>query len=671
MVQPLKIINDDPWLNPYAQVITTRNNKFIQLKKNIFKKHKSLSDFASGHHYYGLHKTDSGWVFREYAPNAISIVLIGDFNNWQVDDDYKMQRLNDGNWELILENGKIQEGDQFKLIISWEGGQGERLPSYCWYTKQDDTSKIFNAVVSFNNEFQWKHKSPAKNIKSPLIYEAHVGMASEEQKVGSYLEFCNNILPRIKKAGYNTIQLMAIQEHPYYGSFGYHVSNFFAASSRFGTPNELKTLIDTAHGMGMMVIMDLIHSHAVKNELEGLGKFDGSPDLYFHTNNRREHIAWDSLCFDYGKEKVIHFLLSNCRYWLEEFHFDGFRFDGVTSMLYYDHGLERSFNNYNAYYDGGEDEDAISYLSLANELIHEVNPHAITIAEEMSGMPGIAEKQNDGGLGFDYRLAMGMPDYWIKIIKEKKDEEWQISEMFHELTSKREHEKTISYAESHDQALVGDKTIIFRLIDKDMYWHMGKSSQNLTVDRGIALHKMIRLISFATNGGGYLNFMGNEFGHPEWIDFPRQGNNWSYKYARRQWSLTDNMDLKYHFLSDFDRAMLQLQKISDFLEDPWCSKISENSQDQVLIFRRGDLVFVFNFNPTQSFSDYGISTKAGRYNIILCTDNKKFGGFGNVDEDVIYLTERLGGTAGQDWLRVYIPSRSAIVFQKKKTASVI
>ncbi len=671
MLQPLKIIKDDPWLNPYTPVITSRNNKYLQVKKRLLNYHNSISDFASGHHYYGIHKTSSGWAFREYAPNATSIYLIGDFNNWQISSDYEMTRVHEGNWELELTDDKVHEGDKFKLIIMWPGGQGERLPSYCWYALQDDTTKLFDAVITQKNKFNWQHKSPAKEIKTPLIYEAHIGMATEEQKVGSYLEFCNNILPRIKDAGYNTVQLMAIQEHPYYGSFGYHVSNFFAASSRFGTPNDLKQLIDTAHSMGLMVIMDLIHSHAVKNELEGLGNFDGKPDIYFHTGNRREHIAWDSLCFDYGKEKVMHFLLSNCRFWLEEYHFDGFRFDGITSMLYYDHGLERSFNNYDAYYDGGEDEDAITYLSLANELIHDINPHAITIAEEMSGMPGIAEKQAGGGIGFDFRLAMGMPDYWIKIIKERKDEEWQISEMFHELTSRREHEKTISYAESHDQALVGDKTIIFRLIDQEMYWHMNKSARNLAIDRGLALHKMIRLISFATNGGGYLNFMGNEFGHPEWIDFPRQGNNWSYKYARRQWSLADNKELKYHFLGDFDRDMLQIQKNTKFLEHEWCNKISENSGDQVLAFSRGDLIFVFNFNPSKSFSDYGISTRAGRYNIILCTDSTKYGGFGNVDEQIIYLSERIGGTAGNDWLRIYIPSRSAIVFQKKKTASVV
>ena len=174
---------------------------------------------------------------------------------------------------------------------------------------------------------------------------------------------------------------MAIQEHPYYGSFGYHVSSFYAASSRFGTPDDLKHLIDDAHSMGIAVIMDIVHSHAVKNELEGLGRFDGSYNQYFYGDHRREHPAWDSLCFDYGKNEVLHFLLSNCKFWLEEYGFDGFRFDGVTSMLYYSHGLGQAFGSYDDYYNGGQDTNAITYLSLANEVIHTVNPNAITIAE--------------------------------------------------------------------------------------------------------------------------------------------------------------------------------------------------------------------------------------------------------------------------------------------------
>lgn len=492
-------------------------------------------------------------------------------------------------------------------------------------------------------------------------------MSSKEEKVSTYDEFREQVLPRIANDGYNCIQIMAIQEHPYYGSFGYHVSSFFAPSSRFGTPEALKRLIDEAHGMGIAVIMDLVHSHAVKNEVEGLGRFDGSVYQYFHAGGRREHPAWDSLCFDYGKPEVMHFLLSNCKYWLEEFHFDGFRFDGVTSMLYLSHGLGEDFNGYGAYYNLNQDGDAICYLTLANKLIHEVNKNAITIAEEMSGMPGLAYPIKGGGMGFDYRLAMGIPDFWIKMIKEVKDEDWHPGHILWELTNRRADEKTISYAESHDQALVGDKTIIFRLIDAEMYWHMQHGHTTYMVDRGIALHKMIRLITATTINGGYLNFMGNEFGHPEWIDFPREGNGWSYKYARRQWDLYDNEDLYYHELGVFDQAMIHLiSSIKKFNELPIYT-LWDKEGDQVVAYQRGEYVFVFNFNGQKSFTGYGILAEPGAYKVILNTDDKRYGGFGLADDSVVHFTQFDAEyeSYGKEWLQLYLPARSAVVLKKK------
>jgi 1,4-alpha-glucan branching enzyme len=665
------IVKNDPWLAPYSEIIYRRSLKALQKESELTGEIKSLSDFATGYLYFGLHQTLNGWVFREWAPNATDMYLIGEFNNWKEIQKYRMHPVDNGVWEIELQPGAMKHGDLFKISLYWNGGQGFRIPSYVKRVVQDENTKLFNAQVWDNLEpYKWKSPNVDAAGRPPLIYEAHVGMSTMEERTGTYNEFRELVLPRIKKAGYNTVQLMAIQEHPYYGSFGYHVSNFFAASSRFGTPEDLKRLIDEAHGMGLAVIMDIVHSHSVKNEIEGLGRFDGTPYQYFHDGARREHVAWDSLCFDYGKNEVVHFLLSNCKFWLDEYRFDGFRFDGVTSMLYYDHGLSRNFTNYGMYYDGMQDEDAIIYLSLATKLIKQVNPQAITIAEEMSGMPGLATTHENGGYGFDFRMAMGVPDYWIKIIKELPDEQWNVSSLYHELTSKRADEKTISYAESHDQALVGDKTIIFRLMDKEMYFSMSKLMPNIIVDRGIALHKMIRLVTAATGGGGYLNFMGNEFGHPEWIDFPRQGNNWSFKYARRQWNLVDDNLLKYHFLGDFDRDMIHLISESNLYVQQYCRLLADNQADQVLAFERGEFLFVFNFSPDRSYTDYGIRTDPGKYRIVLNTDNPAYGGNGNVDESLRYMAR---GELRQDapcYLLLYLPSRSAIVFKKNKTPRV-
>ena len=663
------LVQKDLYLEPFEDAIRGRHDH-AEWKKNQLTAggKKTLGSFACGHDYYGLHKLKRGWIFREWAPNATKIYLVGDFNQWTETDKFLAKRIDGrGNWELRLSEKAIKHGDLFKMHVYWDGGYGERIPAWATRVVQDEETKIFSAQVwNPKNSYEWKKKSFSPDKSPLLIYECHVGMAQDAEKVGTYAEFRDKILPRIKADGYNCIQKMAIQEHPYYGSFGYHVSSFFAPSSRFGTPEELKSLIDTAHQMGIAVIMDIVHSHAVKNEVEGLGNIAGDPYQYFYSGERREHPAWDSLCFDYGKDEVIHFLLSNCKYWLQEYHFDGFRFDGVTSMLYYSHGLGEAFCNYGDYYNGHEDDNAICYLTLANELIHEVNPKAITIAEEVSGMPGLAAKYKDGGMGFDYRMAMNIPDYWIKTIKEKRDEDWKPSSIFWEVKNRRPDEKTISYCESHDQALVGDKTIIFRLVDADMYWHFKKGDENNNVRRGIALHKMIRLVTSSTITGGYLNFMGNEFGHPEWIDFPREGNGWSHKYARRQWNLVDNKDLDYKYLGDFDKEMIATIKSERNFQNTKLQEIWHNDDDQILAYMRGDLLFVFNFNPNRSFTDYGFLVPTGSYDVVINTDNKQFGVFGFTYDTLTHLTnyDQLYVDQHKEWLKLYIPARSAVVLRK-------
>lgn len=663
------LVKNDAYLEPYEDAIRGRHDHYLwKLNQLTGNGRKSLTDFANGHEYYGLHKLSKGWVFREWAPNATEIYLVGDFNGWQETERYRAKRIEGtGNWELRLSEKAITHGDLYKMHVYWNGGRGERIPAWVRRVVQDEQTGIFSAQVwQPEHAYEWSKKKFKPNTSPLLIYECHIGMGQDAEKVGSYTEFKELVLPRIIDDGYNCIQIMAIQEHPYYGSFGYHVSSFFAASSRFGTPEELKSLIDEAHKHGVAVIMDIVHSHAVKNEVEGLGNLAGDPNQFFYPGERREHPAWDSLCFDYGKDEVIHFLLSNCKYWLEEFHFDGFRFDGVTSMLYYSHGLGEAFTNYGDYFNGHQDDNAICYLTLANKLIHEVNPKAITIAEEVSGMPGLAARIDDGGYGFDYRMAMNIPDFWIKTIKELSDENWKPSSIFWEVKNRRSDERTISYCESHDQALVGDKTIVFRLIDADMYWHFKKGDENGVAHRGIALHKMIRLVTAAAINGGYLNFMGNEFGHPEWIDFPREGNGWSYKYARRQWNLVDNKELDYHYLGDFDKQMLKVIKSEkDFIKTP-VQEIWHNDGDQVLAFMRGNLVFVFNFNPTTSFTDYGFLVPTGAYNVVLNSDASEFGGNNLADDSVTHLTnyDPLYVAERKEWLKLYIPARSAVVLRK-------
>ena len=657
----LKLVEEDKLLKPFAGIIEKRHQQVLAMEREFTYRTTRLSDSCNSYLYYGLHRTNEGWVFREWAPNATAIYLLGEFNDWRKHPDYVLTKVGDGNWEIKLPLGALVHEMLYRLLVEWNGGSGERLPSHVRRVIQDEYTKIYSAQVwDPLNPYQMRHERP-KRTDYPLIYEAHIGMSTEHRRVSTFTEFRLFVLPRIVDLGYNTIQLMAVQEHPYYGSFGYQVANFFAVSSRFGTPDELKALIDAAHSMGIRVIIDIVHSHAVNNEEEGLSRFDGSYDQYFYPGDRGYHPLWGSRCFDYGKHEVLNFLLSNCKYWLEEFRFDGYRFDGITSMLYWDHGINKDFTEYSLYYDGNQDESAITYLALANRVIHQVDPEAITIAEDMSGMPGVASPIEDGGMGFDYRMNMGTPDYWIKLLKEKRDEEWHVGDLFYELTNKREEEHTISYAESHDQALVGDKTIFFRLVDKAIYSSMGVFDKNVIIDRGMSLHKMIRLVTIGTAADGYLNFMGNEWGHPEWIDFPREGNGWSYDHARRLWSLVDDENLRFRFLNMFDKAMIQM--VNDTGVFHWRPEpLVRDNERQVLIFTRGDYLFVFNFNPEKSFPDYVFDAPSGKYTMVLNTDNKNFDGVGRIDEEVEHFTRYVSPGRGQ--LSLYVPARTGFVLRR-------
>ena len=657
----LKLVEEDKLLKPFAGIIEKRHQQVLAMEREFTYRTTRLSDSCNSYLYYGLHRTNEGWVFREWAPNATAIYLLGEFNDWRKHPDYALTKVGDGNWEIKLPLGALAHEMLYRLLVEWNGGSGERLPSHVRRVIQDEYTKIYSAQVwDPLNPYQMRHERP-KRTDYPLIYEAHIGMSTEHRRVSTFTEFRLFVLPRIVDLGYNTIQLMAVQEHPYYGSFGYQVANFFAVSSRFGTPDELKALIDAAHSMGIRVIMDIVHSHAVNNEEEGLSRFDGSYDQYFYPGERGYHPLWGSRCFDYGKHEVLNFLLSNCKYWLEEFRFDGYRFDGITSMLYWDHGINKDFTEYSLYYDGNQDESAITYLALANRVIHQVDPEAITIAEDMSGMPGVASPLEYGGMGFDYRMNMGTPDYWIKLLKEKRDEEWHVGDLFYELTNKREEERAISYAESHDQALVGDKTIFFRLVDKAIYTSMSVFDKSVIIDRGMSLHKMIRLVTIGTAADGYLNFMGNEWGHPEWIDFPREGNGWSYDHARRLWSLVDDENLRFRFLNVFDKSMIQM--VNDTCVFHWRPEpLVRDNERQVLIFTRGDYLFVFNFNPEKSFPDYVFDAPSGKYTMILNTDNRNFDGLGRIDEKIEHFTRYVSPGRGQ--LSLYIPARTGFVLKR-------
>ena len=657
-----KILQIDKNLLNYRDDIDLRVNNLNRKLSQLLAPGQSLADFANGHRYFGFHQTEEGWFYREWAPSAQELFLTGDFCGW---DRYRypMTRKENGVFELFLPGrDALQNGQRVRAIVIHDGRELERIPLYAQFVVQDQATIQWDAMIHVPEvPFRWTDAGfrPEKTL---YIYECHIGMAQEEPKIGTYIEFRDKILPRIKDLGYNTVQIMAIMEHPYYASFGYQVTNLFAASSRFGTPEELKSLIDTAHKMGIAVLLDVVHSHASCNTREGINEFDGTVWQFFHDGPKGDHQAWGTKCFNYDKNEVIHFLLSNLKFWQEEFHFDGFRFDGVTSMLYHNHGLGLNFAGYPDYFSMNTDTEAVTYLQLANLMVRQVNPNAITIAEDTSAIPGLCLPVEQGGIGFDYRLAMGEPDMWIKLIKEVSDENWDMGHLWAELTSRRPKEKVIGYCESHDQALVGDKTIFFRLVDKEIYENMACGRDNMIIDRGIALHKLIRLVTLGLGGEGYLAFMGNEFGHPEWIDFPREGNGWSYHYCRRQWSLADNPDAKFKYMGAFDKAMIATARKTRILSGK-TEYLNIDHENKLIAFRRGRAVVLLNFHPERSLADCFLPVKqAGRYQVILSTDDAEFGGQARVSKTVEYETQT--NEAGEVGIRIYIPSRCAVVLKK-------
>jgi 1,4-alpha-glucan branching enzyme len=496
-------------------------------------------------------------------------------------------------------------------------------------------------------------------------------------------------------------------------------------------------------------LLDVVHSHCSKNEADGVAGFDltglppgqggGASDsddvasALVRAGPAGYHSQWDSRVWSFGRLETLRFLLSNARYWVEELGFDGFRFDGVTSMLYAHHGINVGFSGgYHEYFGLQTDVEACVYLMLANEMLHAMvggggatpsspssssssspsspsspfSPSSpqpppptdvLTIAEDVSGMPGLCAPVQDGGLGFDARLAMAVPDLWIRLLKEVPDEHWPVSQIVSALCGRRYGEGrvgTVGYAESHDQAIVGDKTIAMWLFGAEIYDGMSlvhSASASPVIERGMALHKLITAVTVALGGEARLTFMGNEFGHPEWIDLPREGNGWSHAHARRQWSLAygGREDLRYGQLLAWDRALNAADDRHGFVSSgqQWCTVIDD--ERQLLVAERGALLWVFNFSPHRSWGAGGTgggggqeeagpaplrvpAPEPGKYRVVLDSDATCFGGSGRVPWKEYYTTPaEAGGGEGEgkgafygrgQFLEVAAPARTAVCY---------
>ncbi|KAK7287576.1 hypothetical protein RIF29_00857 [Crotalaria pallida] len=561
----------------------------------------------------------------------------------------------------------IPHGSKYRVYFNTPNGPLERVPAWATYVQPAVDGTQAYAIhwePPPEHVYKWKNTSP-KVPKSLRIYEAHVGISGSEPKISSFNEFTDKVLPHIMETGYNAIQLIGVVEHKDYFTVGYRVTNFYAVSSRYGTPDDFKRLVDEAHGLGLLVFLEIVHSYAAADENVGLSMFDGSNDCYFHSGKRGQHKFWGTRMFKYGDPDVLHFLLSNLNWWIVEYQVDGFQFHSLSSMIYTHNGFASFTGDLEEYCNQYVDKDALLYLILANEILHALYPNIITIAEDATFYPGLCEPTSQGGLGFDYYVNLSVSEMWSTFLESVPDNEWSMTKIVNTLVSDRAYaDKMLMYAENHNQSISGRRSfaeILFGEIDE----HSHHYKESLV--RGSSLHKMIRLITLTIGGRAYLNFMGNEFGHPKRVEFPTSSNNFSYSLANRQWDLLAKEGLNRDLFS-FDKDMMKLDENARVLSRRFPYLHHVNDSSMVISYIRGPLLFIFNFHPTDSYDNYSIGVEeAGEYQVILNTDEIKYGGQGCLKEDQYFqktVSKRVDGLRNS--LEVPLPSRTAQVYKLRR-----
>ena len=641
----------------------------------------SLEAFARSYRTHGLKYDASARTLhaREWIPGAAAAWLVGEFNDWR--EDVPLTRDEYGVWTGAAAG--VAPGSRVRVRVRHPGGWTQDAVS-AWAQRAVPADpgamgcRYDGQVWAPGAAFEWRHAAPPAPA-ALHIYEAHVGMSSEAPAVASYAHFTAHVLPRIAAGGYNAVQLMAVAEHSYYGSFGYQVTSPFAVASRSGTPDDFKALVDAAHGLGLRVLLDVVHSHTSSSPTDGLAALD-LPSPAGGSYLAGDHPAWGSRLYDYANWETLRLLLSNVAFWLDEFRVDGFRFDGVTSMLYRHHGLGVGFSgDYAQYFSPASNVDAGVYLGLANLLIKRLRPDAASIAEDVSGLPGLCRAVADGGLGFDARLGMGLPDVWGRALG--GPDPWPPAALVAGLCNRRRDEATVAYVESHDQCLVGDTTLAWRLMGAEMYAGMGTASPpSPTITRGVALHKLARAMTLALGGDAWLNFMGNEFGHPEWVDFPRDGNGWSHDKARRLWSLADAPDTRYAQLGAWDRALMALDERHGMLASDHLlvshegGGVGASPGAAAAVAERGPVVWVFNLSPCETLTEFKIGVPdGGEWAVAADSDAAEYGGSGSTPTATLTATPE--GVPGQPETnfnnrafsaRITVPPRAAVAFVRAR-----
>lgn len=615
--------------------------------------------FHSGRNYkaqqfFGAHKTGDGvFTFRVWAPHAVKVCLIGDFNDWD-ENGCPLTKLNDGGaWECTV--GGVKPFDAYKfLIVTRDGRRVFKADPYAVHseTRPGTASKIFIGDYKWRDGAWLKKRKEGDVYSSPVnIYEMHLGSWRKHPDGNpfTYRELAADLVPYVKNMGYTHIELLPVTEHPFDGSWGYQVTGYFSVTSRYGTPDDFKYLVDECHRAGIGVILDWVPAHFPK-DAHGLFEFDGEPCYEYADLNKGEHMQWGTKIFDYGKNEVRSFLISNACFFFDEYHIDGLRVDAVASMLYLDYGREKGqwSPNING---GNENLEAVEFLKQLNETVFSQHGDVMMIAEESTSWPLVSRPVYLGGLGFNFKWNMG----WMNDILKYCSLDGIYKKFNHDLVT---FSFFYAFSEnfvlpiSHDEVVHGKCSLINKM--------PGDYEEKFAGVRAF-------LGYMYAHPGKKLLFMGSEFG--QFIE-------WDYK-KELDWLLLDYE--KHRLLKDYSRELNRFYKKNtpmwqiDYSWEGFSWIVSDDKDNSVIAFVRTDrsgerIIAVCNFTNVMRCSYRMGVPESGSYEIVFNSDDAKFGGTGEKIKKT-YKAVPIMLHGFNNSVELTLPPMSVLYLKHKKTPS--